>query len=80
MYAIPSLRKKRTTMNDIACGIKAVRLDMPGEESRAKIGTIMDEVWATLSFGVVVPTPSQRESLLPRVASEAARSPRPFTS
>jgi tRNA-splicing ligase RtcB len=37
---------------DIACGNKAVRLDMPGEELRAKIGTIMDEVWATLSFGV----------------------------
>jgi tRNA-splicing ligase RtcB len=37
---------------DIACGNKAVRLDMPGEELRAKIGTIMDDVWATLSFGV----------------------------
>jgi tRNA-splicing ligase RtcB len=37
---------------DIACGNKAVRLDMPGEELSAKIGTIMDEVWATLSFGV----------------------------
>jgi tRNA-splicing ligase RtcB (3'-phosphate/5'-hydroxy nucleic acid ligase) len=29
---------------DIACGSKAVRLDMPGEELRAKIGTIMDDV------------------------------------
>jgi tRNA-splicing ligase RtcB len=37
---------------DIAYGNKAVRLNMPGEELRAKIGTIMDEVWATLSFGV----------------------------
>jgi tRNA-splicing ligase RtcB len=37
---------------DIACGNKAVRLDMPGEELRAKIGTVMDDVWATLSFGV----------------------------
>jgi len=37
---------------DIACGNKAVRLDMPGEELRARIDLIMDEVWATLSFGV----------------------------
>jgi tRNA-splicing ligase RtcB len=37
---------------DIACGNKAVRVDMPGDELRAKIGLIMDEVWATLSFGV----------------------------
>ena len=37
---------------DIACGNKAVRVDMPGEELRAKIGTIMDDVWSTLSFGV----------------------------
>src|SRR5579862_1642778 len=37
---------------DIACGNKAVRVDMPGEELRAKIDLIMDEVWATLSFGV----------------------------
>ncbi len=37
---------------DIACGNKAVRLDMPGDELRAKIDLIMDEVWATLSFGV----------------------------
>lgn len=37
---------------DIACGNKAVRLDMPGEELRAKIDLIMDDVWATLSFGV----------------------------
>jgi tRNA-splicing ligase RtcB len=37
---------------DIACGNKAVRLDMPGEELRVKIDLIMDEIWATLSFGV----------------------------
>lgn len=37
---------------DIACGNKAVRIDMPGEELRTKIGTIMDDVWSTLSFGV----------------------------
>lgn len=37
---------------DIACGNKAVRLDMPGAELRARIGTIMDEVWETISFGV----------------------------
>ncbi len=37
---------------DIACGNKAVRLDMPGAELRAKVGTIMDGVWSTLSFGV----------------------------
>ena len=37
---------------DIACGNKAVRVDMPGEELRAKIGKIMDDVWSTLSFGV----------------------------
>jgi tRNA-splicing ligase RtcB len=37
---------------DIACGNKAVRVDLPGEELRAKIDLIMNEVWATLSFGV----------------------------
>src|SRR5277367_6684679 len=37
---------------DIACGNKAVRLDMPGEELRTKIRTIMDDIWTTLSFGV----------------------------
>src|SRR5450631_4051262 len=37
---------------DIACGNKAVRLDMPGTELRARISTIMDDVWSTLSFGV----------------------------
>ena len=37
---------------DIACGNKAVLLDMPGAELRAKIGEIMDDVWRTISFGV----------------------------
>ncbi len=37
---------------DIACGNKAVRVDMPGSELRASIQRIMDEVWSTISFGV----------------------------
>lgn len=37
---------------DIACGNKAVLLDMPGTSLRADIKTIMDEVWTTISFGV----------------------------
>ncbi len=37
---------------DIACGNKAVRLDMPGEELRANIARVMDDVWSTISFGV----------------------------
>jgi len=37
---------------DIACGNKAVLLDMPGASLRADIKTIMDEVWNTISFGV----------------------------
>src|SRR5688572_16932448 len=37
---------------DIACGNKAVRLDVPAAEVRRKIGRIMDDVWANLSFGV----------------------------
>jgi tRNA-splicing ligase RtcB len=37
---------------DIACGNKAVRLDMPGTECRANIKTIMDDVFSTLSFGM----------------------------
>ena len=37
---------------DIACGNKAVRLDMPGSELRARIAPIMDELWSTLNFGV----------------------------
>lgn len=37
---------------DIACGNKAVRLDMPAAELRANIVRIMDDIWETLSFGV----------------------------
>ena len=37
---------------DIACGNKAVRVDMPGSELRARIAAIMDQVWRTISFGV----------------------------
>ena len=37
---------------DIACGNKAVRLDMPGSELRARIAPIMDDLWSTISFGV----------------------------
>ena len=37
---------------DIACGNKAVRLDMPGNELRANITAIMDDLWKTISFGV----------------------------
>lgn len=37
---------------DIACGNKAVLTDVPAEEVRAHIGTIMDDIWARLSFGV----------------------------
>jgi tRNA-splicing ligase RtcB len=37
---------------DIACGNKAVLLDMPGTSLRADIKKIMDELWNTISFGV----------------------------
>ena len=37
---------------DIACGNKAVRLDVPAVEVRKNIAKIMDDVWATISFGV----------------------------
>jgi len=37
---------------DIACGNKAVRLDIPGSEVRSRIHRIMDDIWSTLSFGV----------------------------
>jgi tRNA-splicing ligase RtcB len=37
---------------DIACGNKAVLVSMPGEELRANIGKIMDDIWNTVSFGV----------------------------
>ncbi len=37
---------------DIACGNKAVRLDMPGRELRTHIKRIMDDVTSKISFGV----------------------------
>ncbi len=37
---------------DIACGNKAVRLDLPAAEVREQIGPIMDDIWRTISFGV----------------------------
>ena len=37
---------------DIACGNKAVRLDLPAAEMRANISTIMTDIWKTLAFGV----------------------------
>src|SRR3989338_3943738 len=37
---------------DIACGNKAVRLDIPSAEVKNNIEKIMDQVWTTLSFGV----------------------------
>lgn len=37
---------------DIACGNKAVLLDIPASEIRINIRTIMDDIWGTLSFGI----------------------------
>ena len=37
---------------DIACGNKAVRLDLAGAEVLKNIQKIMDDIWQTLSFGV----------------------------
>jgi tRNA-splicing ligase RtcB (3'-phosphate/5'-hydroxy nucleic acid ligase) len=37
---------------DIACGNKAVLTDMAGADARARIGKIMDDVVAVISFGV----------------------------
>jgi tRNA-splicing ligase RtcB len=37
---------------DIACGNKAVRLDIPAKEVRENIKSIMDDIFQTLSFGV----------------------------
>lgn len=37
---------------DIACGNKAVRLDMDANEVRKNIKTIMDDVWRNLEFGI----------------------------
>jgi tRNA-splicing ligase RtcB len=37
---------------DIACGNKAVLLDIPGSEIRGNIAKIMDDVFSTISFGI----------------------------
>lgn len=37
---------------DIACGNKAVRIDIPSSEVKANIRTIMDDIWHTLAFGI----------------------------
>ena len=37
---------------DIACGNKAVRLDIPAGEARLRIKAIMNDIWNTISFGV----------------------------
>ncbi len=37
---------------DISCGNKAVRLDIPAVEVRRNIKTIMDDIFATISFGI----------------------------
>lgn len=37
---------------DIACGNKAVLTDAPAAEVKARIATIMDDVWRSISFGI----------------------------
>ena len=37
---------------DIGCGNKAVLTDMPAAVARARIETIMDDIWRTISFGI----------------------------
>lgn len=37
---------------DIACGNKAVRIDLPAVEVRRTISTTMDKIWKNLSFGM----------------------------
>lgn len=37
---------------DIACGNKAVRVDLAAAELRPRIGAFMDEIWHTISFGI----------------------------
>ncbi len=37
---------------DIACGNKAIKLDIPAQEVRNNINQIMDDIFSTLSFGV----------------------------
>ena len=49
---------------DIACGNKAVLLDIPGTALRADIRRIMDSVWQTISFGVGRRNPEQVDHAL----------------
>lgn len=59
-YAVPiggivAYRDKITPAGvgyDIACGNKAVLLDIPAEEVKKNIGKIMDDIFHTLSFGI----------------------------
>jgi len=37
---------------DIACGNKAVRLDIPADEVKKHIKEIMSDIWSTISFGI----------------------------
>jgi len=37
---------------DIACGNKAVRLDIPAPQAKANIEKIMDDIFSSLSFGI----------------------------
>ena len=37
---------------DIACGNKAVRLDVDAQEVQARIGETMNEIFAAISFGI----------------------------
>src|SRR5499425_1903377 len=37
---------------DIACGNKAVRVNMPAAELRTRIARIMDDVFKSVSFGI----------------------------
>jgi tRNA-splicing ligase RtcB (3'-phosphate/5'-hydroxy nucleic acid ligase) len=37
---------------DIGCGNKAVLTDMTGTELRLNIGTVMDDIWKTIAFGI----------------------------
>ncbi len=37
---------------DIACGNKAVRVDLRADDLRPRIAAFMDEIWHTISFGI----------------------------
>ena len=49
---------------DIACGNKACLLDIPASEVRANLKTIMDDLWANLSFGVGRKNPTPVDNAL----------------